>query len=408
MNLSKILAASVAGSVSAGAWAVDPQSINIWGFDFTPTLTVSESYDDNIRAFHDNTTSSWITSINPKFLLSAEDRNSAYQLEYSLNRDIYHSDSDATNTDHHLVLRSIMEFTSRHRLAWNVQYHRVEDVADDYYWMNDSPIEGDNDTQYLVQAEEENDKYSRAMAGAVYTFGAREAMNQLDFGVNYEARRYYNGGGINDDREFDSTQFNTIWYHRLGARTRTLLEGRYTNYDYKLSSAARDSKNYALLGGLTWDATAKTTGTVKLGAERKNFDSSNRSDYTTPMWEVGLAYSPRTYSTFKLNTRRAFDEGDDGASTIETQTTALGWTHEWSPFIRTELEYRIGDRDYKGVNRDGIKRSDDLTGYGAGITWSPDRWVDVTLGYRHLDNDSNIREDSYKRNIYQLSMELSL
>lgn len=403
MKLPKLLAASVVGTVSANAMAIEPASMNIQGFEFTPTLQVSESYDDNIRARRDDKTSSWITSINPTFLLSAEDRNSAYQLEYSLNRDIYHSDSRATNTDHHLVLRSVMEFTSRHRLDWNLQYHRVEDVADKFYWMNDNPVDGDNSTEYIVQSTDENDKYSRALAGATYTFGAREAQNQLEFGANYEARRYYNGGGLNDDREFDSTQFNTVWYHRLGARTRTLLEGRITDYDYKLSSARRDSTNYAILGGATWDATAKTSGTVRLGAQRKNFDSSTRTDYTTPMWEVGVAYSPRTYSTFRLTSRRAFDEGDSGASTVRTQTTALGWKHEWSPFISTELEYRVADREYKSSGRD-----DDLTAYSAGVTYSPVRWVDVTLGYRHLDNDSNVDFRNYKRNIYTLGVALSL
>ena len=100
MKLPKLLAASVVGTVSANAMAIEPASMNIQGFEFTPTLQVSESYDDNIRARRFDKTSSWITSINPTFLLSAEDRNSAYQLEYSLNRDIYHSESSASNTDH--------------------------------------------------------------------------------------------------------------------------------------------------------------------------------------------------------------------------------------------------------------------------------------------------------------------
>ncbi|GGK05554.1 outer membrane beta-barrel protein [Pseudomonas matsuisoli] len=404
MKLPKFLALSVAGAVSANAWAIDePRSMNIWGFEFTPTLAVSESYDDNIRALRDEEkTSSWITSINPTFLLSAEDRNSAYQLEYSFNSDIYHSDSEATNTDHHLVFRSIMEFTSRHRLAWNLQYHRVEEVADVFYWENDNPVDGDNSTEYVV-SDDENDKFSRSIAGATYTFGAREARNQIEVGANYEARRYFNGGGLNDDREFDSVQLNTVWYHALGARTKTLLEGRVTDYDYVNDTSRRSSTNYALLGGATWDATAKTKGNIRLGAQRKNFEDSTRSDYTTPMWEASVSYSPRTYSTFTLASRRAFDEGDDGASTVRNQTTSLGWKHEWSPFIRTELEYRLADREYKSSGR-----NDDLTGYGAGVIYSPVRWVDVSLGYRRLDNDSNDARRDYTRNIYLLGLELSL
>jgi hypothetical protein len=42
------------------------------------------------------------------------------------------------------------------------------------------------------------------------------------------------------------------------------------------------------------------------------------------------------------------------------------------------------------------------------MTYSPLRWADVSLGYRHTENDSSVREKSYDRNIYQLSLSLSL
>ena len=196
---------------------------------------------------------------------------------------------------------------------------------------------------------------------------------------------------------------NSVWYHRLGGSTRSLVELRHTVNQYVLSESDRDSTDDALLFGATWDATAKTSGTVRLGAQRKNFDSSSREDYTSPMWEVGVAWEPRTYSTVKLDTRRSFDEGEDGASTVQDTTTRLGWEHEWSAFISSELFYRYSERDYKAT-----ERQDDRTSYGLEMTYSPLRWADVSLGYRHTENDSSVREKSYDRNIYQLSLSLSL
>ena len=232
---------------------------------------------------------------------------------------------------------------------------------------------------------------------------AQSARNQLEFGTNYEQLRYYNSGNINASEERDSLMFNSIWFHRLGAKTRSLVEVRHTDHDYKLSSALRDSTNLALLGGATWDATGKTSGSFKLGAERKDFDSDQREDFTSPMWEVGVTWKPRTYSVFNLTSRRAFDEGDDGASTINDWTTLATWEHEWTSRIATELKYRFSDRDYEGIGR-----NDDRTSYGAGVTWSPDRWVDVTLSYLRTENDSNLRSETYDRNVYLLSFDLSL
>ncbi len=386
MKLTKILTASLAGTLSTASWATDPQHIDLAGFEFTPTLDVGESYDSNYRGLSDNARSSWVTSINPKFLLSAETRNTGYQLEYEVNDQNYHSDDKASHTDQHLRFRSIMEFNSRNRLRWNLGYHRVEETTD----VRDPE-------------DDENDKYNRGVAGAVYTYGTQTGLNQIDFGVNYESIRYRNSGDLNEDQDRDSTMFNTVWYHRLGGSTRSLVELRHTVNQYVLSESDRDSTDDAALFGATWDATAKTSGTVRLGAQRKNFDSSSRQDYTSPMWEVGVQWEPRTYSIVKLDTRRSFDEGEDGASTVQDTTTRLGWEHEWSAFISSELFYRYSERDYKATNR-----TDDRTGYGLELTYSPLRWADVSLGYRHTENDSSVREKSYDRNIYQLSLSLSL
>lgn len=384
MRFPTLLRASLVGSVSLNAWAVEPQHIDLAGLEFTPTLILREAYDDNFRGLRDDPQSSWVSTINPTFLLSAEDRNSAYQVEYSLDSETYHSDSDASNTDHHLLLRSIMEFTARQRLRWNLEYHRQEDTAD-------------------TATADENDKYSRAIADGLYSFGVRSGNNQLDFGANYEALRYHNSGDLNADKERNSLRLSSTWFHRLGGRTRSLLELRHTDHDYLLSSSDRDSTNLAALAGATWEATSKTTGSVRLGRERKDFDSPGRQDYTSPMWEVGIAWQPRTYSTVKFNTRRAFDEGDDGASTIADRTSSLSWRHQWTAYVRSDLDYRYSDREYKAIDRD-----DQLNSAGLGLTYSPDRWIDLTLGYRRTHNDSSLREESYTRHLYQLSVELSL
>lgn len=120
MRLNKIVTASLLGSVSAYGWAIEPQSIDLRGFEFTPTLLIYQSYDDNYRGLRENTFSSQITGIEPTLTLSAEDRNSAYELQYRLSADYYHDDSNASNTDHHLTLKSALVPTDRHRFNWNL------------------------------------------------------------------------------------------------------------------------------------------------------------------------------------------------------------------------------------------------------------------------------------------------
>ncbi len=370
--------------IPASAWALEPQSVDVFGLQFTPTLTVKESYDDNFRELEHQKESSWITSIKPAFELLAEDRNSAYRLTYEADSDIYHDDSDASNTDHKVLLESIMEFTSSQRLKLEAGYNKIEETGD-------------------TAVADENDKYHATHVGGLYTFGSKTADNRLDFGANYEELRYDNSGDINADEERDTTALNAVWYHRLGGSTNSLVEVRHADYDYVQKDSPRNSTNDAVLVGGVWEATAKTTGKLRVGYEKKNFDDNSRDDLNSPMWEVGVDWSPLTYSKVSLTTRRAFDEGDDGSDAIKNTSTSLAWQHGWTERVISTMSYEFGTKDYEGQ-----ERSDDLQVIGFNLTYKMRRWLDIGVGYTYTDNNSDAADQSYKRNVYMVSLTGSL
>ncbi len=379
-----LLAAAVSLALSANAWALDPQTIKLAdGLIFTPTLEVSERYDDNFRAVERDEESSWITSIAPTFMLVAEGRKSAYALTYSAVGDIFHSSHADNNTDHHLTADAKFAFDARNRLALNAGYHRVEETAS-------------------LDQEIENDKFSTVNAGGLYSFGAETSRAQVDFGANYEELRYQNSDRLNADKERDTTALSTTGYYSISPKTRILLEARHTDYDY-VSNTRLDSNNIALLGGVTWDATAKTTGSVKIGGEKKRFDDSGISDADGSMWEVGVSWSPATYSTFNLKTRQGIDEGDSGASSIKSRSSTLSWNHAWLDRLSSEVSYTYTDQDYQDIERD-----DEIDTFGIGVTYEMRRWLDIGVGYKFSENDSTAANESYERNIFSISFTASL
>ncbi|NBA96529.1 outer membrane beta-barrel protein [Pseudomonas sp. R5(2019)] len=377
-------AAAVSAVLCINAWAIEPQSVKLSdGLTFTPTLKVSERYDDNFRAVEDSEESSWITGITPTFVLGAEGRKSAYALTYLANSDIFHSSHTDDNTDHHLTADAGFEFDARNRLKLNTGYHKVEETTSE-----DQNIE--------------NDKYSTSNLGGVYTYGAESARTQVDFGAKYQELRYQNGNHLNADKERDTTALSSTFYYRVAPKTRALVEARHTEYDY-VSNDRLNSNNVALLGGLTLDATAKTSGTVKIGGEKKRFDDSSIDDKSGGMWEVGVSWKPRTYSTFNLKTRRGLDEGQDNASAIESQSTTLSWKHEWLDRLSSDFSYTYSDKEYQD-----IKRDDKIDTFGLGLTYEMRRWLDVGVGYKYSENDSSAPNESFERNIYTLSLTASL
>ncbi len=366
------------------AWCLDPQNIDIYGFNFTPTLFFSESYDDNFRELEHNVQSSMVTRIAPSFELKAEDRNSATRLIWQPTRNIYHDEPDASNTAQRVQLASIMEFTDRHRLKLEGEWRKYERTTD-------TAIPG------------ENDKIQNSQVNGLYTFGARSAANQLEFGANYAELRYDNSDGVNDDKERNTTALTTTWYHRIGSNTRGLVEYDHKIFDYLQANSPRSSKSDALLAGAEWDITARTTGKVRVGYERKNFDESQSKDLNNPTWQVDLQWKPRTYSTFTFLARQALAEGDDGSDAVKTTFTQVGWRHGWTERITSVAQIGAGRNVYEGQNR-----TDDLREYHLGVIYAMRRWMDIEVGYRYRDNNSDADNESYERNVFQVSFDISL
>ena len=366
------------------AWSINPQNIDIYGFNFTPTLLFSESYDDNFRELENNTQSSMITRLAPSFELKAEDRNSATRLIWQPSQNTYHDEPDASYTAQRVRADSIMEFTDRHRLKLEAEYRKWERTES-------------------TAIPDQNDKLNNKRVGGLYTYGARSADNQIDVGANYAELRYTNADGVNEDKERNTTGVTTTWYHRIGSNTRGLLEYDHTNFDYLQSNSPRSSKSDAILGGATWDFTARTSGKVRIGYEKKNFDSSQSKDLDNPTWQVDLQYKPRTYSTFTFVARQALAEGDDGADAVKSTFTQVGWRHGWTERITSVAQAGYGRYVYEGESR-----TDNLQDYNLALIYAMRRWLDIELGYRYRDNNSDAEDESYTRNVVSISFNVSL
>jgi len=372
----------------ANAWAAEPQnlpqSIKLAdGLNFTPTLQVSERYDDNFREREKDVDASWITSIAPRFAIGAKGNKASYELSYKADTDIFHSSSKDNNTDHYLDGTASLDFNVRNRVRFDAGYEKVEETAS-------------------LDQQIENDKYTRSHVGGLYTYGARTATGNIEFSGDYSQLRYQNSGTLNNDKERDVVALASTFYVRVAPRTRLLVEGRYNDFDY-VSNTRLNSVGMALLGGVEWEATAKTSGSIKIGGERKNYDDSEVGAKSGSLWEVGASYKPRTYSTFSLKTRHHLDEGTDGASTIDSLSTTVDWEHEWLTRFSTKVFYTHGDGQYRN-----IEREDKYNAYGVRANYQARRWLGFSLGYNFKKNDSTAINESFERNVYTIGVNASL
>lgn len=386
------------GSAAAGgmAWALEPQGYRTAeGLVVTPLLTVRERYDDNLRAAEWNTESSFVTTVAPSLELGAKGRKAAFALTFAAPSYVYHSSHEDDHTDTHVTSMVDLTFDSRNRLGVDAGYHRIED------------------TTSTVQSIE-NDRWEASNIGAIYGYGAETARGQVQAGFRYDQIRFLNdlalpGGGIlNADRDRDVTAAFGTLFVAVAPKTKALLEARHTTYDYT-SNVSLNSTNVAVLAGMSWEATAITRGTVKVGRETKSFERAGVGDKSNTMWEAAVDWSPRTYSTFTLTSYSRLDEGTNGAYAIESRSLNLNWKHQWLQRLRSQVSVGTTQQDYLGAPlASGAERADDVLAVGAGLTYAMRRWLDAGVSYSFLQGDSNAPGRSYDRNIVALNLDVSM
>ena len=176
-----------------------------------------------------------------------------------------------------------------------------------------------------------------------------------------------------------------------------MLQATGTDIDYKTKTAALDSKEQRYLAGVTWQATAKTSGTVKVGQQKKDFDSAGRTDFSSGSWTAAVSWAPRTYSVFEFATNRAAEETNGTGDFNDRKDYALAWTHSWTSFLRTRLSATSIKDEYKSGST--ALRADKTAEYGLTATYQMRRWLNLGLGYTNTDRDPINNSFDYKRNV---------
>src|SRR5262249_336030 len=140
----------------------------------------------------------------------------------------------------------------------------------------------------------------------------------------------------------DRTQpeFGGAFYWRVAPKTYALAEVRNTEIHYDLPNigTGEERRYYA---GISWEATAKTVGTLKVGQLRRKFDNGS-PEKTTASWEGLVTWTPLTYSVFDFYTSRQTSEATGLPPTrfILSSVGGVTWTHYWSSYLNSGVGLR--------------------------------------------------------------------
>lgn len=390
-----ILATVIAGTIFNMAYAIEPAGINMEnGVTVTPIINMGTKIDDNIFSKATDEKSSAIVTIAPSVNFLLNDGINQHSLDVGITSGTYLSSSDDNFLDGFLSFNSHLEPSSQSRF----------DFALDANWVTEP--RGTGITEGLGDNVTEPLTYADQTFAAGYEYGALSTPARIAFEVKYYNKGYTNFSDTTQYRDFDSVKLGSTFYYNTHAATDVFVEVNQDAIEYdntKANEVTRNSDDYRALAGIKWEATALTSGTAKLGYQKKDFESASRANFSGLSWEAGVIWQPLSYTIIAFDTSRAARDPNVEGDYINESQYSLNWTHNWNEKISSTLGTSFTDEDYSGVSR-----TDETTTYSASVNYSLTRWIDMSAFIDVTDKDSTRDGILFDKNVIGMNFTVSM
>jgi hypothetical protein len=373
----------LAVALSAGtalAQQEGPGGISVEPFMIYPGVDIGLGYDDNLFSSEVNKRGSSLLLLSPWLRIESRPAPHRFDLSFGYSAGRYGSSSADDYDDYALNANGLAVFSGRSDLKLHAEYiygHDARGSTDRAF--GDSP-----------------DEYVNAGAEGTFGYGAPGARGRLELNGGVYTRQYQNNRLFTEASDHDTGIFGGTFLWRIAPKSQLLVQAERRRLDYDLPTSTLDSHETRVYVGARWDATALTSGSAKVGTLKKDFDTDPRQDFSTPSWEVGVRWSPLTYSVFDFNTSRQTSESTGVGDTIVSSIYNVLWTHSWSTRVRTQVLAGWRNDDFRG---EGVTREDDVATLGLRMQYQIRRWLKLGAEYTYTDRDSNDPSVIYQRNL---------
>lgn len=374
----------------------EPQAVDIAGGKLIPLLKLSQKYDDNIFSQASSEESDQITQIKPSVQWIQQIDTTSLAVTYSGDYGRYW-DSDDDNYDDHTLSFDAMLSPSD---------FAAFDLGASYAKLHDNRGEGSSEGLNAL-SRPDPDEYDISNIELEADFGREDAMFGFRVNASKSDIEYQNNRNETVFRDRDERYLAARIYGKLsGGKTKFFVEASQEDFSYDeapLLGGTLDSEEEGFAVGMEWEATAKTTGSIRVGEIEKEFDSVARGKDNVITWDVDITWSPRTYSTVILSASQAPMETNGTGTFIDARDYSISWMHSWSDILSSTIAFGQGEDNYGNS-----VRNDDRDMISIGVSYDWRRWMTIGATYSYSDRDSNNDAFDYEKNVFLINVDMSL
>ena len=391
-----VMFAGVAGAavMAPESWgSFEPRKVRMGGFEVMPWLGLSVGHNDNVGSANVNRTSSSFTLLNPNLVIDLPTHGQLYGMKYTGNYARYAGSSIDNYNDHNFGLFADNTWSARLNSMLNADY-----------------IEGHDARNALLFHDME--LWHATVAKGKLHFGAQDAQVQFELAAGQLSKRYdtnnsliSSGGPVSTlHYNYDKTDLTGTFFYRVAPATQMFVEVGDAKFSYVDAASKRlDSNEQRYMVGAKWIATAKTTGSVKIGKTNKSFDLGLNPSGTSTVWDADVTWLPKTYSRIDASLHQRSGEYGGTGSYILSNDADLRWTHDWTGNVTSALSYGEGSDKFQAANRVDNRQTFALKG-----TYVFRRWLKSAVEFREIRRNSTDALMNYTQAVTMLTLEGSL
>lgn len=368
--------------------------ITAGGFEIRPTLSLAIGKNDNVGLANGALaakTSSNFTKLSPRIVVEMPTQGQVYSATYSGTYANYTGSTVDNYYDHGFGLAAKNDWSTRVNSLINVDYNKGHDGRNALGIVN-------NGFKQLW--------HTTGVKGMVH-YGADGAQGQFELTAGQIAKRYdtNNGGTGTSLMNNDATNLMGAFFYKVAPATHMIVQAGTTSFSYLDAAAkARDSKEQQYMVGVKWDATAKTSGSVKVGKVSKSFNIGTPPSSSSTAWDANVTWSPLTYSVVNVSLSQKAAESFGTGSYMVSRDSNVDWTHGWSSHIKSKLSFGDGVDTYQAPSNQINKRQT----YGAKLSYEVNRWLNAGVEYQNTKRNSNVAAMNYTQSVSMLVLDGTL
>ncbi|MDO7086811.1 outer membrane beta-barrel protein [Pseudocolwellia sp. AS88] len=298
---------------------------------------------------------------------------------------------------------------NEHKLAASALLDHSHKLSSEFKLNFDKKIETPGSTNSSTQSLEDFNKLENKSAIAKLYYGQKSSIGQIVLGYKYSERTYTNNQ--QSFRDVGKSQFDATFFYRVAPKTRVIFYASTEDFKYKDQLLAngisfnQSSTNNLYLAGIEWEATAKSTGTFRLGYQNKDYDDERLNDISGLSYMLDLVWKPNPNTQIKLGAdRQSTESAQINEGGFLSTSYSIELSHELT--ARTQLKAKImKDNDDIVFSSGSANRTDKRNTLELGANHSLRDWIDINLSYKYQEKTSDIDAFNYKSNIINLSLE---